>query len=389
MKPARQLRKWQEAAFTSWRAAGRRGIAAVVTGGGKTIFALHCLNEYRQNVPAATAVIVVPTTALLDQWLEEVLEFYDLTIRQVVVLGGKRNIQRGKINIGVINTVAKLAEAPPKEDVFLIVDECHKAASEVFRQIFSIHTDASLGLSATPERPYDMGYEEILLPNLGPLIASYTYKEALADKVIVPFRLINVVFDFEPDEQESYNKLTQKILFSIKKFGVESEEAVALMLKRARISNASMVRVRLALRIIARNQGKKILVFHEDIDACDLIALVLKENGVAAAVYHSRMNFPDRLKALGDYRKGRVNVLVTCRALDEGFNVPETEIGIIAASTATYRQRVQRLGRVLRPSPGKAEAEIYSLVAAVPEIKRLAEESQDLEGIAEVQWSRG
>jgi superfamily II DNA or RNA helicase len=79
---------------------------------------------------------------------------------------------------------------------------------------------------------------------------------------------------------------------------------------------------------------------------------------------------------------------VSCRALDEGFNVPESEIGIIAASTATHRQRIQRLGRVLRPAPNKERAIIYSIVASVPEIRRLAAEAEDLKEIAEIEWSR-
>jgi superfamily II DNA or RNA helicase len=79
---------------------------------------------------------------------------------------------------------------------------------------------------------------------------------------------------------------------------------------------------------------------------------------------------------------------ITCRALDEGFNVPETEVGIIAASTATRRQRIQRLGRVLRPVKGKETAVVYSLVATEPEIKRLREEETDLEGVANITWGR-
>lgn len=91
---------------------------------------------------------------------------------------------------------------------------------------------------------------------------------------------------------------------------------------------------------------------------------------------------------LSQYRKGEIDVLVTCRALDEGFNVPETELGIIAASTATRRQRIQRLGRVVRPAKGKVGASIYTLVATGPEIDRLKEEEAHLDGVATVLWSR-
>ena len=80
---------------------------------------------------------------------------------------------------------------------------------------------------------------------------------------------------------------------------------------------------------------------------------------------------------------------MTCRALDEGFNVPETEVGIIAASTATYRQRIQRLGRIVRPAKDKSAATVYTLVATGPEIQRLKEEEMRLDGVANIAWSYG
>ncbi|MGI0015910.1 MAG: DEAD/DEAH box helicase, partial [Nitrososphaera sp.] len=164
--------------------------------------------------------------------------------------------------------------------------------------------------------------------------------------------------------------------------------AIMLLLKRSRISNLSFSRIKITLKLVAQNRNRRILIFHEDIRACELICRVLVENGISAGIYHSKRSQVERVQTLSDYRKGKVRVLVTCRALDEGFNVPETEIGIIAASTATYRQRIQRLGRVLRPTRGKTSADIYSLVASVPEIRRLAEEATDLDGLVDVIWSR-
>lgn len=107
-----------------------------------------------------------------------------------------------------------------------------------------------------------------------------------------------------------------------------------------------------------------------------------------SGVYHSRMKMRARVEVLSAYREGAIDILITCRALDEGFNVPETEIGIVAASTATRRQRIQRLGRVLRPVRGKESATIYTLVATKPEINRLQEEEKELEGVATVTWGQ-
>jgi superfamily II DNA or RNA helicase len=88
------------------------------------------------------------------------------------------------------------------------------------------------------------------------------------------------------------------------------------------------------------------------------------------------------------FRAGEIDVLVTCRALDEGINVPDARLAVITASTASTRQRVQRLGRVLRPAAGKRLATVYTIYAAKPEEDRLRAEAERLEGAESVKWLR-
>lgn len=377
-------RGWQVEALEKWEQAQHRGIVSVVTGGGKTVFALSCIDHLK---PAAT-LIVVPTAALLDQWWEESANYFDLSPDEINIVTGALRFRVGTINIAVLNTAAKLAEKIRHHKCFLIVDECHKAASEHFRAALLVNSSASLGLSATPERPYDEGLQEVLVPAIGTVIYTYDYSAALRDGVIVPFEIRNVVFDLEEDRQVEYDKLSRAIAKSISQRGPDAPETVVLYLKRARVLNLSLNRIRIALRLVAANRGKRTLVFHEDIEACELIRSVLHENQVTCGVYHSKMNLRERVDTLGRFRRGEIDVLVTCRALDEGFNVPETELGIIAASTATRRQRIQRLGRVVRPAKGKSGAVIYTLVASAPEIQRLKEEEEGMEGVAAVSWSK-
>lgn len=379
-----ELRAWQKEALTLWKSAGNRGIVEVVTGGGKTVFALSCIKELGVD----TALVVVPTVALLDQWWAETAAFFGIRLDDINIVSASGKIRKGTINLAVLNTAAKFSVAHKKEPYFLVVDECHKAASEKYRQALEGEPIATLGLSATPERQYDDGLNEVLVPKLGEIIYRYTYKDALRDKVIVPFELRNIVFELEPEIQEEYNKLSGAIARSVSRNGPEDEKTVALLLRRARIMNLSGNRIRLALRLIRSHVGARTIVFHEDIEACNVIQDILAEARIRSGVYHSKLKLRRRAEILAAYRAGDLDVLVTCRALDEGFNVPETEVGIIAASTATRRQRIQRLGRVLRPVKGKGGATIYSLVATDPEIKRLREEEAELEGVAEVTWAR-
>jgi superfamily II DNA or RNA helicase len=377
------LRAWQVNAMRLWREAGYRGIVGAVTGGGKTIFALAAIEEYK---PRAT-LIVVPTVALLEQWWGEAAAYFKLGLDDInIVQGKKTKVVSGTVNIVVLNTASKIDKLP--ERTLLIVDECHKAATESFGTVLELPHQASLGLSATPERQYDDGLSEILVPLIGPVLLNYTYREAMADGVIVPFNLHNLVFDLEAECQQQYDQITKSIARSVSKLGIEAPESIALMLKRARVLNMSTQRVIIALKLIARHSGQKALVFHENIEACDVIHQVLMASGVRAGIYHSKMKSRQRAQMIADYKSSELDVLVTCRALDEGFNVPETQIGIIAASTATRRQRIQRLGRVLRPSSGKEGAIIYTLVATDPEIRRLKEEESEMEGVAEVTWAK-
>ena len=76
---------------------------------------------------------------------------------------------------------------------------------------------------------------------------------------------------------------------------------------------------------------------------------------------------------------------MTCKALDEGLNVPNTEVGIIIASTRSNRQRIQRMGRILRISEGKDIGIIISLYTESDE-DSLKKEAGELEEVSEIKW---
>ena len=63
-------------------------------------------------------------------------------------------------------------------------------------------------------------------------------------------------------------------------------------------------------------------------------------------------------------------------------------VAVLVASTASTRQRIQRLGRVLRPASGKEQALVYTIYATEPEADRLRQEAERLEGANEIRWLR-
>jgi superfamily II DNA or RNA helicase len=148
-----KLRQWQEAAFPLWWAK-KRGIVKVVTGGGKTVFAIHCLKKYLQENPDNNIFIVVPSIALLDQWYEGLLDSYASS--EISLNGGGEHLEEtSKITISTIDSVKNIIEKFNASQTLLIVDECHKIGTEKRGDTLTNNWHATLGLSATPERDYD------------------------------------------------------------------------------------------------------------------------------------------------------------------------------------------------------------------------------------------
>lgn len=360
----------------------------VVTGGGKTIFALECARELQKLNPETKTLIIVPTQALADQWFVEISTFFQIDERRIILLSGDKKYKiEHDFAICVINSARNVVEHYCSNyPTFLIVDECHRAGSpENSRALGGQHV-AALGLSATPERQYDGGFEQHIVPVLGPVIYRYNYVDAARDGVLAAFSLINIEVEFLRDERVAYRDLSKRIAGA---YAHGNEEVVeSLLRRRAAVSTNAAMRVPVAARLVDQHKGERAVVFHERTDAADTICANLRARGHRATIYHTGIGPNLRRDNLRLFRKGIFDVLVCCKALDEGINVPETQVGILASSTASNRQRIQRLGRLLRPAPGKAHATIYTVFATEEEKKRLIGEKERLEGIAEIRWQK-
>jgi superfamily II DNA or RNA helicase len=68
----------------------------------------------------------------------------------------------------------------------------------------------------------------------------------------------------------------------------------------------------------------------------------------------------ERKAIIEGFRSGRFSKLATGRVLNEGVDLPDANVAIILSGSATKREFIQRLGRVLRPKVD--EAVLYEVV---------------------------
>jgi superfamily II DNA or RNA helicase len=71
----------------------------------------------------------------------------------------------------------------------------------------------------------------------------------------------------------------------------------------------------------------------------------------------------ERSEILERFGKGHYGVIVTSKVLNEGVDVPEANVAVVMSGSASVREHVQRLGRILRRREGK-HARLYELVSA-------------------------
>lgn len=357
------------------------------------MFAEMCMQAFRARYLDGRFVIVVPTAALLDQWYVSLREDLAVPEDNISLYSGHSQPQEpNTVNLMVINTAR--ACAPPVSrtgPTMLIVDECHRAASASNALALTGCPTATLGISATPEREYDDLFSTVLVPALGPVIFRYDYNQALEDGAIVPFDLVNVHADMTPAEQQRYDRLSHDIARTFCRYqrgDIGRDVLDAKLRRRARLSATSLRRIPVTVSLAEQARGNRTIVFHENIDAAESILRILLARHFNATIYHSRIGPQMRRDNLRLYRQAIFEVLVTCRALDEGVNVPETTVAIVAASTSSLRQRIQRLGRVLRPAQGKKRAKIYTVYMTRVEEERLLREVDGLVDTQNVVWMR-
>ena len=234
--------------------------------------------------------------------------------------------------------------------------------------------------------------KSFIVPALGDVLFEYGYDDAIRDGVIAPFDLVNVEVQLLPHERERYEELSKRASRLFGRHGTREdvEDQLSRTLQdRARVAASALMRIPVTVRLLDDHRGVRALVFHEYIDAAEQIYQQLTARNHSATIYHSKLNAAHRQENLRMYRRGTFDILVTCRALDEGVNLPETELAVVASATASRRQRIQRLGRVLRPAPGKDRALIYTLYTTVAERDRLYAEEQGREsGADSITWLR-
>ncbi len=386
--------KHQGLAVNAWFNNKGKGILAIATGGGKTLTSLIAASKLNDQLDNLYLVIAVPTLALLNQWAEDVHKFGVIPINAFGIpkprLKNSINESLRKIKSGTskceVLVITHDALKSDLMDIFeiwtekinfmLIGDEVHNLGSKGFISNPPNFFNYKLGLSATHERQFDELGSNFLVEYFGDVVFEFSLEEAIGN-CLVPYdyHLYKVFLTLE--EEEDFKDLT----FKIKKLSYAANLPDGDS-DKARLSNLCLQRRRLIEtaynkipkfkevfdRVKSDRKIEKTLIFCTDKNNEQISEINNYLNSLSInwhQVTSEETGNPKLLSSIvTEFKNNEYQVLTAMRVLDEGFNIPQTEIAYLLSSNTVRRQWVQRLGRVLRLSPdtGKKKAIIYDFL---------------------------
>ena len=252
------------------------------------------------DVLTEKALVICPTKYLVEQWQEQVPDFVDVRTYQ--------GIKDYKIL---------------KDYKIVVFDECHHvAASTLYKIAMKLDEQMVIGLSATPDKRED-GEDLKVYGALGKIIYTISLRSLitsgyLCDAEIDIVELEHMEWDNISNYQEIY-----------KDYIVDNNERNDQIIGKCE-----------------EYHGKKILILVNQIEHGEMLNDMLKPlNSIFLCSKTKKKSFEE-------------DIIIATSILDEGIDLPDREVVILAGGGKSSIKVLQRIGRVLRTHPSKQMATI-------------------------------
>jgi superfamily II DNA or RNA helicase len=313
----------------------------------------------RLNVPT---IFVVSSLDLLEQSYDVFCETLRIPIGKIG--GGECKIE--KFNVCTIQTLFSafnLKYEPLEKDGFvkekikiterndeikklisndigmIIVDEVQHLKSDMYIKLMTLSKNVYniFGLSATPYR-YD-STDIILNAYAGKTIVNITASYLIDRKYLVP----PTIFMLDPNEHTKYKFLSQSFPTVYNKWIVENKDRNNLIVDCCK-------------RLLDLNRTTLITVSRIKHGEIILEEIEKQIPGVKVDFIRGEVDKKTRKELLEKVRLKELKILVGTSVADEGLDLPALDAAILAGGGISLIKSLQRIGRTLRPYPGKTNA---------------------------------
>ncbi len=324
-----ELRDYQENWIEHF-AERRAGVFVGPSGSGKTVAAIGAMEEI-----GGETLILVPSRELVQQWEDELLEKTSLSEWQVGQYhGDRKEVKPVTIATYTIAAMSRHRELfNEREWGLIIADECHHAVSNTWRRFRQIQSTARLGLSATPVR--ESGDAKEIYTLIGPPVGTdwgELFSEGWVAKPDVDVVML-------PWDSDNARKRYQRA------------EGSSKMIEAARNPKKQEA----IQELLNQHTDEKALIFVDWIKQGKELAQELDLPFVYGETSHKK-----REEIYEKFRNGEIQSLIISRVGDEGIDLPDAEVAILASTMGSSRSQTgQRAGRTMRPL---GDSQVYILL---------------------------
>lgn len=302
-----------------------QGIVVLPCGCGKTRLGVAAI-----LAAGRTAIILVHTDDLADQWMELLLEIGVDAGR----VDGDHDDHDKPVVVAMIASLRNKLKDPFEDTDWLsnfgtcVLDEAHHAPARTFMMVLNaIPARYRLGLTATPDR--EDGLERLMNWSFGPRLLERNTEEMIKLGFLMKaeIELVHTAFEFEwsgPDEKK---------IAAMDKAIVKDDARNQLIIDRA---------------VAEAKAGETVLVLYNRKAHCKTLAKKICALGVEAVAVNSATKKSDRKGTIQALRDGKLPIMIATSLADEGLDVRRLSRILLAWPQRARGGTTQRTGRLLR-----------------------------------------
>lgn len=338
----------------------QRFVIQVATGGGKTVIGAAILAKLNLS-----SMFVVHTGDLFEQAYDELSSMLKVPIGKIG--GGVCDIQR--INVCMIQSIHAVLnqkyvpfdevekEQMEEDEVVkksfikndkikkfiesvecVMIDECHHIRAQSYVTVMKAAKRSfyKCGLSATPLS--GDGRDMILQAYAGKVIGKISASYLIRHKYLVPVKIyymLGLPSDKYIFTRKKYNSIYKKYIVNNK----YRNSVIVDCVKRIKELKKSVL-----ITVTTKAHGKI------------LEQLIKKQGNISVQFIYSHVDKMTRKEYINQVREKKLDVMIGTSLADEGLNIKSLDALILAGAGKSPTRMIQRIGRVLRISPGKTEA---------------------------------
>jgi|GEM_PF-4960173 len=318
------------------------------TGSGKSVLAAMIVYSFLEKSALwkkeRHIVFLVNEIFLLDQFSGHLEKW---GISHDVIGGGKYAGRPVNVHVATVQTL-RTHPLPFEIDLF-IVDEAQWSTSDSYMDLFAENEKAKIiGITASPEGPGGKG----LSVKSGCGIYEHLIKSPVSMKDLTEMEYLCPVSYWAVPTSDYDNA-------GISQGDYKTGEIDKLIAEKGVFGDI--------IKQIARfpQVTDHILIFCKSVKACYNLQEVFYANRYRAEVLEGSLTKNTRKKIMNNFESGEIQVLITCKMVLQGVDLPALLMAVDVAPTLSRMIWRQKVGRLVRPFPGKKDGIYLDMVGNI------------------------